>query len=134
VEIAASEVTVDIVAEGVRHHRRERLQHLHEPSGLQSAGDAGIRLGQFIAANMVAVRLTWPFPFVDMGSPDCLRQRQRPQRIDNLRQYACLRMRRSNGSISPWTFVHGKNRGGDLAGPFIAHDIPTLLGGSRPNA
>jgi DNA-binding transcriptional LysR family regulator len=108
VEIAASEELVDIVAEGF---------------------DAGIRLGQFIAADMVAVRLTRPFPFVVVGSPDYLRGRQRPQRIDNLRQHACLRMRRSNGSIAPWTFVHGnKPVEAIVAGPFIAHDFPTLLG------
>jgi DNA-binding transcriptional LysR family regulator len=108
VEIAASEELVDIVAEGF---------------------DAGIRLGQFIAADMVAVRLTRPFPVIVVGSPDYLRRRQRPQRIDNLREHACLRMRRSNGSIAPWTFVHGnKPVEAIVAGPFIAHDFPTLLG------
>src|SRR5882762_8677159 len=30
--------------------------------------DAGVRLGQFIAADMIAVRLTPPFPFVVVGS------------------------------------------------------------------
>src|ERR1700760_591601 len=49
VEIAASADLVDIAAEGF---------------------DAGIRLGQFIAADMVAVRLTPPFPFVVVGAPD----------------------------------------------------------------
>ena len=86
VEIAASEDLVDIAAEGF---------------------DAGIRLGQYIAADMVAVRLTPPFPFVVVGSPDYLRQRKQPQRIDDLRQHACLRMRRSNGAIAPWSFVNG---------------------------
>ena len=56
---------------------------------------------------MVAVRLTPPFPFVVVGSPDYLRRRKRPERIDDLRQHACLRMRRSNGSIAPWSFVDG---------------------------
>ena len=55
VEIAASEELVDLAAEGF---------------------DAGIRLGQFIAADMVAVRLTPPFPFVVVGSPEYLRQRR----------------------------------------------------------
>jgi DNA-binding transcriptional LysR family regulator len=108
VEIAASEELVDIAAEGF---------------------DAGIRLGQFIAADMVAVRLTRPFPFVVVGSPDYLRRRQRPQHIDDLRQHACLRMRRSNGSIAPWSFAHGnKTVEAIVTGPFIANDFPTLLG------
>ena len=87
VEIAANEELVDIAAEGF---------------------DAGIRLGQFIAADMVAVRLTPSFPLVVVGSPEYLRRRGRPERIDDLRQHACIRMRRSNGSIAPWSFVSGK--------------------------
>jgi DNA-binding transcriptional LysR family regulator len=108
VEIAASNELVDLAAEGF---------------------DAGIRLGQFIAADMVAVRLTPPFPFVVVGSPDYLRGRKRPERIDDLRQHACLRMRRSNGSIAPWPFADG-NRTVEaiVSGPLIAHDYPTLLG------
>ena len=108
VEIAASEELVDLAAEGF---------------------DAGIRLGQFIAADMVAVRLTPPFPFVVVGSPDYLRRRQRPERIDDLRQHACLRMRRSNGSIAPWSFVDGnKAVEAIVSGPLIANDYPTMLG------
>src|SRR6266581_730683 len=108
VEVAASEELVDIAAEGF---------------------DAGIRLGQFIAADMVAVRLTPPFPFVVVGSPEYLRRCKRPERIDDLRQHACLRMRRSNGSIAPWSFVDGnKAIEATVSGPLVAHDYPTLLG------
>jgi DNA-binding transcriptional LysR family regulator len=108
VEIAASEELVDLAAEGF---------------------DAGIRLGQFIAPDMIVVRLTPPFPFVVVGSPDYLRRRKRPERIDDLRQHACLRMRRSNGSIAPWSFVDGhKTIEAIVSGPFVAHDYPTLLG------
>jgi DNA-binding transcriptional LysR family regulator len=108
VEIEASEELVDIAAEGF---------------------DAGIRLGQFIAADMVAVRLTRPFPLGVVGSPDYLRRRRPPERVDDLREHACLRMRRSNGSIAPWTFLDG-NKAVEVivSGPFIASDFPTILG------
>jgi DNA-binding transcriptional LysR family regulator len=107
-EIAASDEMVDLAAGGF---------------------DAGIRLGQFIAPDMVAVRLTPPFQFVVVGSPDYLRQRGRPERIEDLRAHACLRMRRSNGSIGPWRFVDGSNAiEAIVSGPLIAHDYPTLLG------
>src|ERR1700737_2492169 len=108
VEIAASEELLDLAAGGF---------------------DAGVRLGQFIAADMVAVRLMPPFPFVVVGSPDYLRRRKRPESIDDLRQHACLRMRRSNGSIAPWPFVN-RNKAVEaiLSGPLIAHDFSTLLG------
>lgn len=86
-------------------------------------------MGQFIAADMVAVRLSPPFPFVVVGSRDYLRQGKRPERIDDLRHHACLRMRRSNGSIAPWPFIDGnKTVEAIVSGPLIAHDYPTLLG------
>jgi DNA-binding transcriptional LysR family regulator len=103
VEIAASKELVDLAAEGF---------------------DAGIRLGQFIAADMVAVRLTRPFPFVVVGSPGYLRTRKRPER-----QHACLRIRRSDGSIAPWSFLDGnKTVEAIVSGPLIANDFPTMLG------
>jgi DNA-binding transcriptional LysR family regulator len=107
VEIAASADLVDIAAEGF---------------------DAGIRQGQFIEADMIAVRLKPSHPLAVVGSPDYLRRRQRPKLIDDLRQHACLRMRRSNGSIAPWSFVNG-NESVEVvvSGPFIANDIPTML-------
>jgi DNA-binding transcriptional LysR family regulator len=108
VEIDARADLVDIAAEGF---------------------DAGMRLGQFIAADMVAVRLTQPFPFVVVGSPDYLRRRKRPEQIDDLRRHACLRMRRSDGSIAPWSFLDGnKAIEAIVSGPLIAGDFPTLLG------
>ena len=107
-EIAASEEMVDVAAGGF---------------------DAGIRLGQFIAPDMVAVRLTPPFPLVVVGSPDYLHGQKLPERIDDLRGHACLRMRRSNGSIAPWPFVDGnKSVDAIVSGPLIGHDYPTLLG------
>src|SRR6202043_4052806 len=57
--------------------------------------DAGIRLGQFIAPDMVVVPLTRPFPFALVGSPDYLAQHGRPERLEELRHHACLRLRRS---------------------------------------
>jgi DNA-binding transcriptional LysR family regulator len=107
-EIDANRELVDIAAEGF---------------------DAGIRLGQFVAADMVAVRLSPPFPMIVVGSPDYLEQRKQPERIEDLRDHACLRLRRSGGAIAPWTFLSGnKAIEAVVSGPFIANDIPTLLG------
>jgi DNA-binding transcriptional LysR family regulator len=108
VEIAAGADLIDIAAEGF---------------------DAGVRMGQFIAADMVAVRLSPPFPFVVVGSPEYLHRQRRPERIDDLRQHACLRMRRSNGAIASWSFLNGnKPVEAIVSGPFIANDYPTILG------
>src|SRR5690348_10694926 len=91
--------------------------------------DAGIRLGQFLAADMVAVPLTRPFPFVVVGSPAYFRKRKAPARIADLRAHACLRMRRTNGSIAPWSFVEGnKTIEAAVSGPLIVTDFPTMVG------
>src|SRR5690242_11530720 len=104
VEVAASEELVDIATQGF---------------------DAGIRLGQFIAADMIAVPLTLPLPLVVVGSPAYFSRHSRPQHPDDLRQHACLRLRRSNGSFAPWSFSHN-GRGIEVAvsGPLIANDYP----------
>jgi DNA-binding transcriptional LysR family regulator len=108
VEIAASGELIDLAAEGF---------------------DAGIRLGQFIAADMVAVRLTPPFRLIIVGSPAYLARCGRPSRPDDLRRHACLRLRRSDGTLARWPL----NEGGRaievaVAGPLIANDFPTMLG------
>jgi DNA-binding transcriptional LysR family regulator len=108
VEIAASEELIDLAAEGF---------------------DAGIRLGQFIAADMVAVRLTKPFRFIIVGSPAYLARSGRPERPDDLRRHACLRLRRSNGALASWS-LNDDGRAIEIvvSGPFIANDFPTMLG------
>ncbi|MBS0237157.1 MAG: LysR family transcriptional regulator [Proteobacteria bacterium] len=108
VELAASEELVDLAAEGF---------------------DAGIRLGQFIAADMIAVRLTKPFPFMIVGSPAYLARSGQPKRPDDLRQHACLRLRRSNGALASWSLNdNGRSIEIAVSGPFIANDFPTMLG------
>ena len=106
-EIAASEELVDIAQQGF---------------------DAGIRLGQFIAADMTIVRLTPPFRFVVVGSPAYLARAGVPDRPEDLRDHACLRQRLSNGAIALWRFLDG-NRPLEVsvAGPLIANDFPSLL-------
>ncbi|MGE5159326.1 MAG: LysR family transcriptional regulator [Gemmatimonas sp.] len=107
VEIAASAELIDLAAEGF---------------------DAGVRLGQFIAADMIAVRLTPPFRFVVVASPTYLARVGRPERPEDLRDHACVRMRRSNGALALWTLNDG-GRAIEIAvsGPFIVNDFPTAL-------
>jgi len=101
-----------------------------EMADLASGGfDAGIRMGEFIAPDMVAVRLTPSFAGTVVGSPDYIAQHGRPERLQDLRGHACLRLRRSSGLIAPWHFTEGnKPVEASFSGPLIAHDYPTLLG------
>jgi DNA-binding transcriptional LysR family regulator len=108
VEIVASSDLTDLAAEGF---------------------DAGVRMGQFIAADMVTVRLSPAFRFIIVGSPAYFNSRDRPQHPADLRQHACLRMRRSNGALAPWS-LNENAQAIEIAvtGPLIAHDFPTILG------
>ncbi|WP_027530475.1 LysR family transcriptional regulator [Bradyrhizobium sp. WSM3983] len=108
VELAASEELVDLATGGF---------------------DAGIRMGQFIAPDMVAVRLTKPLPLVIVASPTYLARCGRPKRPDDLREHACLRLRRSNGALAAWSLNdNGRSIEIAVSGPFIANDFPTMLG------
>jgi DNA-binding transcriptional LysR family regulator len=109
-EIAASNELIDLAAQGF---------------------DAGIRLGQFVDADMVAVPLTPPFRLIVVGSPAYFAGRSRPQHTDDLREHACLRWRRSSGALALWSF-NDDGRAIEIAvsGPLIAHDFPTMLGGA----
>jgi DNA-binding transcriptional LysR family regulator len=108
VEIAASKELIDLAAEGF---------------------DAGIRLGQFVDADMVAVPLTPPFRLIVVGSPAYFAGRTPPRHTDDLRQHACLRWRRSSGALALWSF-NDSGRAIEIAvsGPLIANDFPTMLG------
>ncbi|QQO24214.1 LysR family transcriptional regulator [Bradyrhizobium diazoefficiens] len=108
VELAASEELVDLAAGGF---------------------DAGIRMGQFIAPDMIAVRLTKPLPLIVVGSPAYLARVGRPKHPDDLRAHACLRLRRSNGALASWSLTdNGRSVEIAVSGPFIAYDFPTMLG------
>jgi DNA-binding transcriptional LysR family regulator len=108
VEIVASEELVDLAKDGF---------------------DAGIRLGEFIAADMVAVRLTPSFRFAIVASPAYLDRRGRPDVPEDLQHHSCVRMRRSGGVVAPWRVADG-GRPIDLVvgGPLVVNDFPTMLG------
>jgi DNA-binding transcriptional LysR family regulator len=76
VESFGADALVDIVAEGF---------------------DAGIRLGEMIAEDMIAVRLTPPFRAIMVASPDYLGARGRPRRLDDLAQHNCIAYRQIQG-------------------------------------
>lgn len=102
IEIFADDSLANIVAEGF---------------------DAGIRLGELLEADMVAVRLTPPFKFSVVGAPAYFARHGRPQRPEDLHHHACIGTRQTpQGPIYRWEFVDG-NRAFDMAvaGPVIVN-------------
>jgi DNA-binding transcriptional LysR family regulator len=82
IEVISDEALTDVVAEGF---------------------DAGVRLGEMIAQDMIAVRLTAPFRAVMAASPRYLQQAGALHTIDDLHRHNCIgfRLLRS-GAVYAW--------------------------------
>lgn len=84
--------------------------------------DAGIRLGEFVAADMVAVRLTPPFRLVVVGSPDYFARHGRPSRPADLKDHRCINFRQTTrGGLYHWEFTE---EGRDIV---VAVDGPVIV-------
>jgi len=71
--------------------------------------DAGIRMGDHIQRDMVAVRLTRDFRYVVVGSPGYFKERGRPSSPQELTGHECIRYRfPSARTLYRWEFVKGK--------------------------
>lgn len=95
-----------------------------------SAGgfDAGVRMGESLDADVIAVRLTGPFRFVAVATPGYLEKHGRPESPDELRNHRCVRMRMGSGALMPWTFEKG-NREIEVGvtGPVIVNDFTAMM-------
>ncbi|MBL0915007.1 MAG: LysR family transcriptional regulator [Sphingopyxis sp.] len=93
-------------------------------SDLSAGGfDAGVRMGESLDADVIAVRLTGPFRFVVAGTPAYFEKYGRPETPEDLRNHRCVRFRLASGGLMPWTFEKG-NREFDVSvtGPVIVND------------
>ena len=98
-------------------------------SDLNAGGfDAGVRMGESLEADMIAVRLSGAFRFVAVAAPAYVERYGMPQRPEELRTHRCVRMRLSSGAMLPWTFVEG-NREFDIpvTGPVIVNDFGGIM-------
>lgn len=95
-----------------------------------SAGgfDAGVRMGESLDADVIAVRLTGPFRFVAVATPGYLEKYGRPASPEELRNHRCVRMRMGSGALMPWTFEKG-NREIEVGvtGPVIVNDFTAMM-------
>jgi len=66
--------------------------------------DAGIRIGERIERDMIAVRVTDELPLVVAGSPAYFAQRGKPKSPKDLVAHDCIRIRFASGTYLPWRF------------------------------
>ena len=99
------EVAVDIVVEG-------RLIDV-----IEAGFDAGVRLGESVAQDMVAVRFAGEVRFVAVAAPAYLARGAIPGAPDDLFQHACIRHRLPSGKLYRWEFErHGQTAVIDVPG------------------
>ena len=85
--------------------------------------DAGIRLGESLARDMIAVPIGPRERQVVVASPDYLARHGRPQTPAELVGHACIVLRRSNGRLMPWEFTRdGRDLQVEVSGPLVFND------------
>jgi len=91
--------------------------------------DAGIRLGELLEKDMIAVRLTGELEMMAVASPDYLARHGTPETPDELHNHACLNWRwPTDGSLYRWEFEEdGREFEIAVQGPIIANDIEVVL-------
>jgi len=101
------DVSLDLVAEG-------RLVDI-----VEQGFDAGIRLGEAVPQDMIAIRVSADIRFLAVASPDYLAAHPAPETPDELVRHQCLRQRLPSGKRYRWEF---RRRGQE-----VAVDVPGTL-------
>lgn len=89
--------------------------------------DAGIRLGDSVPQDMIAVNISPAQRFAVLGSPDYFAKHPAPFSPEDLRAHQCIRSRMPSGAIYRWEFErHGESLAVDVQGA-LTLDNPTLM-------
>ncbi|SRR5579872_419448 len=92
--------------------------------------DAGIRIGEFVARDMVVVKLSSDFRWVVVGAPGYFAARGRPRTPQDLTRHECIRYRfPSARTIYRWEFVKdGREFSVEPAGSLVVNDHLATIG------
>ena len=92
--------------------------------------DAGVRLGQDLDLDMVAFRLSEPFPIGIFAAPALLDEIGRPSTIADLDPDRCIRFRNSQGQVRKWRLLDPDGGRIDImpTGRLIVDDAASNMG------
>lgn len=106
-ELVADDAFVDIVAGGY---------------------DAGVRFGESLQADMVAVPIGPPQRFIVVAAPAYLAARGTPRCPRELTQHACIRIRFATGGYYRWAFARGDERVEiEVDGPLAVGEMSLMI-------
>ncbi len=107
VEVVADDRFIDIVAEGF---------------------DAGVRFGESLQQDMVAVPLDTAQRFVVVASPDHIARHGRPKHPRDLQHHPCIRIRFASGSYYKWEFIKRQHAVQvEVDGPLASDDLALMV-------
>src|SRR5579863_480391 len=91
--------------------------------------DAGVRLGEQVAKDMIALRIGPDFHQALVGSPSYFARRPRPKTPHDLINHACINLRLpTSGGLWSWPFVkNGRELKVRAEGPLAFNAIPLIL-------
>jgi DNA-binding transcriptional LysR family regulator len=91
--------------------------------------DAGVRLGERIEKDMIAVRLLDRFRIMAVASPAYLARHPAPVTLEDLHAHNCVRLRWDwDGSIQPWVFENaGRRLEVPVSGSLVLNDMYLVL-------
>lgn len=86
--------------------------------------DAGIRIGEFIERDMIAISVSPPFRWLVLGAPAYFARHGRPQVPEDIVRHECIRYRRPDkGDVYRWEFVRdGHGFSIDPPGAMVVND------------
>jgi DNA-binding transcriptional LysR family regulator len=91
--------------------------------------DAGIRLGERLAKDMVAIKISNELELTAVASKEYLSRHGKPQQPQELHQHRCINIRMpTNGAPYRWEFEHGRREFEiSVQGSLIVNDSRTAL-------
>jgi DNA-binding transcriptional LysR family regulator len=95
---------------------------------VEAGFDAGIRLGELVQPDMVAVRLTPPIRFVVVGTPAFFARHGRPAQPQDLLRVPCIQLRQGALAMRDWEFnAQGERVRVAVQGPLIFNDVELCI-------
>lgn len=98
--------------------------------------DAGIRIGEFLAQDVVAVPLSGTMRIATVAAPSYLQGRTPPRTPQDLQHHRCLNVRFPGaGKLYRWEYSHkGRTLEVDVGGALISNDGDVVLSNARAGA
>jgi DNA-binding transcriptional LysR family regulator len=133
--LALRMVLAPVITDFCRAYPDVRLEIVVEDASIsiiEEGFDVGLRMGEMIAPDMVAVRVSHPFQFCVVGSPALLQRHGRPEHPRDLRGYPCLNvLQTTRGNNYRWEFEEdGREFEVAVESPISVNDFDFLLKGA----